>query len=107
MVSSRRRWTDKEIENLKNYSIQKKDELLSNLYRNIIAGIIRFRKTPRFFKEMSLLVGRSSEQCKSKFQKLEEEIYLSALEIPEHHYRVFTWLRSRKSKNPLEIRAKS
>ena len=94
----KRRWTKKELINLKKYIIYKSKILLNNFYRNVIYGYIKFRKPTGFFIEMARTLGLTSPQCKSKFQKFEKEIYTLYLELPEESYIVLKYIRKQKKK---------
>ena len=96
MSSSRKRWSPRELDLLESYIKEKTDCLKNNIYQNILIGKLQYRKNPRFFIKMSQTIGRSPEQCKSKFQKYEEKIYLIHLGVPKKHYEVFLHLRERK-----------
>lgn len=90
----KQQWTQKQIQILKQYVIQQRSHLRSKFYQNIAAGTMRFRKTKGFFIQMGVRVGKSSEKCKSKFQKMESEIYLEHLDIPERHFELYKYLRA-------------
>ena len=61
--------------------------------QNIINGKIRRQTIYGFFSKMSSKLNRTASQCKSKFQRMEREIYLDYLSIPEQDYLVFCWVR--------------
>lgn len=91
-----KKWSDTEIKQIQEYSKNNSDELLSNFYSNIVVGYMRFRKPKKFFVNLGILLQRTSSLCKSKFQKLEKEIYLEALQIQREEYELFCWVRSTK-----------
>ena len=93
---SKLRWSKKEELNLKSFVIKKQEPLVLNIYKNIIAGALLFRREGKLFVEMSAFVGRTPEQCKSKFQKFEYQVYVEFLKIPLKHFEVFQWLREKK-----------
>ena len=95
---SRMRWTSLEEEKLRQFVLSKKQSLLINFYKNILVGELRFRKQAKLFLDMSLVLNRTPEQCKSKLQKFEKVVYCQFLGISEEHYLVFEWLRKKKSK---------
>jgi hypothetical protein len=45
---------------------------------------------------MKEYLNRSTEQCKSKFQKFEKEIYTKYLQIPRKDFQVFLWIQKNK-----------
>ena len=57
---------------------------------------MKFRRPPRFFKEMSIKVGRTDAQWKAKFQKFEKEIYTQYLGLPVEHFLVYLEIRDMK-----------
>ena len=89
-----KKWSKEELNKIKNYSLLNQEDLVYNLYTNIVIGYMRFRKPRRFFVNLGQILKRSSSICKSKFQKLEKEIYTGTLRIPNHHYEVFCWIRN-------------
>ena len=93
------KWTQHEIKKMHDYIITNSDDLTSNLYINIVAGYMRFRKPRRFFINLGNLINRTSILCKSKFQKIEKTIYTDYLKIPQEIYEVFKWIRNKKSHN--------
>ena len=91
------RWKTYEEELLRDFLIGHKDNLVINMYKNILIGELRFRRETKLFHEMSKAVGRTSLQCKSKMQKFERHAYTVFLGIKTSHYDVFEWLRKRRS----------
>ena len=87
-------WTRAQTQTLRQYVAQHRQQLRSKFYQNIAAGKIRFRKAKGFFIQMGARLGKSSEKCKSKFQKMETDIYQGLLGIPEPHYRLYCHLRA-------------
>jgi hypothetical protein len=106
--SKRQRWNEKELNELRKYILLKGDELKLAFYQNIIEGKIIYKKCSKFFIEMSKKIKRSSNQCKSKFQKMEREIYLEILQVPEEYYLLYQCQRklNSKIKNILDSRKK-
>ena len=89
-----KKWTKKEVGLLENYAISQAEHLVFKFYENIISGSMEYRKNKGFFRELSKIIGKSSAQCKSKFQKIEEQIYLDLLHIPEDHYDLYLYIRN-------------
>jgi len=94
----RMRWRAWEEDRLKSFLLSRKKNLIVNLYKNILAGELRYRREDRFFIDMSEMVGRTPEQCKSKMQKFEKNAYTEFLKVPESHYDMFQWLRKKRSR---------
>jgi hypothetical protein len=92
------RWRAWEEDRLRSFLLSRKKNLIVNLYKNILAGELRYRREDRFFIDMSQIVGRTPEQCKSKMQKFEKNAYTEFLKVPESHYDMFQWLRKKRSK---------
>lgn len=91
----KRKWTKAQTQILRQYVTNHKVHLRSKFYQNIAAGRIRYRKAKGFFVNMGVKVGKSFEKCKSKFQKMESEIYLELLDIPKQHLELYNYLRTR------------
>lgn len=89
-------WNKIDTEKLKHFILSEKKDLLSNFYLNIKQKDKKCRKLPGFFQRMSLAVGKSSEQCKSKFQKFEANVYCNFLNVPKPHFELFEKLRVQK-----------
>lgn len=98
MGKIRKSWNKEEIDNLKKFIKIQEKYLISNFYKNIRNGSLEIKKKSSFFREMSKYVLRSPTKCKSKFQKIEETIYIEYLKIPEDHYIYFLYLRQKKPK---------
>lgn len=96
MGRKKTRWTDKENTRLNEFLVDHKEELISTLYKNIYSAVLLHRKRDFFFKEMSKKVKRSPSQCKSKFQKQEEKIYVKDFNVPDKHYDYFSFLRTQR-----------
>ena len=93
-------WNDKDIMSVKNYTLSNREVLLSNMYINIIVGFVKFRKPRTFFKDLGLLLDRPSYLCKSKFQKIERELVVNLLKVPQELYNLYLYIRKSKIKNP-------
>lgn len=87
------RWNSEEVEVLRQFVSTKRKPLLEYFYKNIFLGELKVRKPRKFFVEMSRAVGRTAEQCKSKFQKFEKKVFKDFLKVPVEHFEVFQWLR--------------
>lgn len=92
----RKLWTKVETANLEKYIKSQSGLLKNNFYWNIYFGKMKRRRPARFFIEMGSRIGRTSSQCKSKFQKFEREIYVEYLEIPANHFQVYKAIRNRQ-----------
>ena len=102
------RWNNEQKLKLKNFLLLEQKELLVNFYKNIVVGVLNFRRHTNFFQKMSEFVGRNPNQCKSKMQKYEKEAFTEVLKVPEDHYQFFELLRKlkslkRKSQNVIEM----
>lgn len=93
MKNQKAKWTPKQIECLKNYAQKNKAHIASKFYQNIIKGRMQFRKAKGFFIRLGQQLGKSPAKCKSKFQKIEREIYLEVLKIPASHYKIYSYIR--------------
>lgn len=85
----KREWTDLEVSRLKRFVKESKIDILNQFYRNLVDGYCSQRRKKGFFENMSQFVKRPSTDCKSKFQKMEEKLYLRTLEIPKNHFLAF------------------
>lgn len=105
--SKRKRWNFVELELLKKYIQSKSDELKLAFYQNIIEGQILYKKSPRFYIEMSEPIKRSPPQCKSKFQKMEHFVYTDMLSLDKDHYFLYKCIKQLNSElKIIEIRKK-
>lgn len=86
-------WSRHHIETIRQYILAHADHLKSKFYENIIAGAMKYRKAKGFFKNLGRLLGRSSIKCKSKFQKMEPEIYMNFLKVPKRHFDCYEYIR--------------
>lgn len=91
-------WTEKEVANLKKYIKENSQQLKSQLLMNILMVSMHFSKQKGFYKTLSSIVGRTLPKCKSKFQKMEKDLYLKTLKISELDYEVFQWIRFESQK---------
>lgn len=98
-TKSFKHWTSDELSKMGSFVESESRELFSNMYSNIAVGFMCFRKKRSFFKDMGQILGRPSQLCKSKFQKLEENFYLNLLKVPSSVYELFVELRKYSSKS--------
>lgn len=91
-------WKSEDVRKIKAFVQSQAKVLVPVFYHNILLGEIKIRKPKGFFKQMGEFLGRSGRQCKSKFQKLEERIYVEFLKVPEEDFSVFCWIRKGQSK---------
>lgn len=91
-----KKWDKKQTALIKEYAWEHRDHIRSRFYENIFAGRMQFRKVKGFFVKLAAKLGKSSEKCKSKFQKMEKTIYVETLRIPQSHYDTFQYLRRGK-----------
>ena len=98
-MAPRMYWSSQDVSKLKSFIISQKDILLPIFYQNILNGCIKLRKPSGFFKKMSQYVSRTTDQCKSKFQKFEKEIYTKYLKVPSKDFFVFVWIQKNKDIN--------
>ena len=94
--SKRKRWSSNELNTMKDYVLLNKESLLDNFYKNIINKNKKYPKYSKFYTNLSKRIKRSSSQCKSKFQKMEREIYLDFLGVLESEFDLFVWTRKNK-----------
>lgn len=87
-------WSCQEENNMEKFILQNSSTLIDWFYINILLGNTKWRKTSKFFKNMSDLVKRSPSQCKSKFQKTEDYIYINLLGLPKLDYNIYSQLRT-------------
>ena len=92
------RWCAAEVALLKEFVLSQRRSLLEYFYKNIFVGELKVRKPRKFFVEMAKTVGRTAEQCKSKFQKFEQRVFEDFLSVPKEHFEVFQWLRNMRCK---------
>jgi predicted GIY-YIG superfamily endonuclease len=92
-------WSSKDISKLKSFILSQKNILIPIFYQNILSGSIKTRKPSGFFTKMSTYLGRTTDQCKSKFQKFEKEIYTKYLKVPNKDFFVFLWMQKNKDIN--------
>ena len=97
MVKHRKRqkWTPADVDRLRRYSKSRSAHLTTSMYQNILAGDMKYPRQKGFFQDMAKILRRSVPKCKSKFQKLEEQVYLETLGVPATHYDCFVWTRRR------------
>jgi hypothetical protein len=100
--NKRKRWSETELKIIKEYVISHKEDLITNFYQNIIISVKKYPKYPKFYTNLSKKLKRSSSQCKSKFQKMEKEIYLEYLGVSENEFELFNWIRQRKKQNRIQ-----
>jgi vacuolar-type H+-ATPase subunit F/Vma7 len=93
LKSKKNKWSAKKLLILENYVVLNKKTLVSNLYKNILVGYIRFPKPYGFFKKISKELKISSSKCMSKFYKFEKEFYLNLLGISSKLYCLFFSIR--------------
>lgn len=92
----KKKWSCKDISILEKHVISNAEKLISNFYKNIIVGYIRFPKPYGFFTNLSKLVNKSVTQCKSKINEMEKELYLELLSISFIDYCLFLNIRQQK-----------
>lgn len=92
-------WSKFDVKRLEIFIKSKAKTLIPYFYRNIMEGPTRVRKYSGFYDEMARFLNRTSKQCKSKFQKFEEQIYTKYLGIPRKDFDLFKWVRSNKKKH--------
>ena len=100
------KWTPKQVGTITEYSKSRSEHLTALMYTNILAGKMQFAKQSGFFKALSRKTKKSITKCKSKFQKMEQQLYLGALGVPEAHYRCFVWVRKRTRADLVKARAR-
>lgn len=96
MNKGKKKWTVNEIANLEKYVAKNSNELISNLYKNILVGYIRFAKPYGFFTGLSRILKRSRAQCKAKFYEMEDELYIKILQVPFDDLCLFMNIRQQK-----------
>lgn len=101
--TSRKRWTEVELTKLREFIELKAEILLTNFYKNIKEGRIKYRKPSKFFSEMGDFLKMTPTQCKSKFQKFEKEIFTNYLQLPDRSYFVLEHIRRQKIRSRCEL----
>lgn len=95
-LKGKSRWTENNFQKFRAY-IKKEGEYLKEYFYNCLKDPNDVqRKKIGFFKEMSAFVGKSSQKCKSRFQKCEEEIYCEFLKLPLEHFELYMFFRSNR-----------
>lgn len=89
-------WSKSDVEKLRKFIITKAATLIPYFYQNIIEGAVKVRKYSGFYDEMGKFLGKTPKQCKSKFQKFEEQIYTKYLAIPQKDFDLLVWIRQNK-----------
>lgn len=95
-MCSRKYWSKSEVSKLKEFIKNKAASLIPYFYENIMKGTIKVRKYSGFYEEMAKFLNRTPKQCKSKFQKFEEQIYTKYLSLPQRDYELLKWIRKNK-----------
>jgi hypothetical protein len=95
-MSPRKYWSKSEVLKLKEFIKSKAASLIPYFYENIMKGTIKVRKYSGFYEEMAKFLKRTPKQCKSKFQKFEEQIYTKYLSLPQKDYELLKWIRKNK-----------
>ena len=98
LKKSSKTWTNEEIIKIENYTRMKSSLIISNVYINIILGYVKFRKPKDFFISLADIIGRSSKLCKSKFQKIEDDLFKNVLMFDTDTYKLFYHLKNKKPK---------
>jgi hypothetical protein len=102
------KWNHHELAKLETFIKQNSKSFYQHFYKNILNPIHQVRKEPRIFIRMEEFVGKTTKQCKSKFQKYDRTIYLDHLNIPIDHYQVFLHIQNKKRRNcQLKIKSKN
>lgn len=94
----KKKWTTKDIVILEKYVATNSLQLVSNFYKNILVGYIRFGKPYEFFTKLSQKLGKSKAQCKTKFYKMENELYVEVLTVAPLDFCLFVNIRRQNRK---------
>ena len=92
-----KKWTENELEKLKTYVQEHSELLVFIFYRNLLQKNKLNRKPKKFFQRLGKILRRTSDKCKSKFQKHEKIIFTHYLGIPEEHYSFYLEITSKES----------
>lgn len=93
----RKFWTAQDISKLRKFVKRSARVLIPILYQNIFDPRTKTKKPNGFYGQMGIALGKTSLQCKSKFQKFEKLIYTEYLKVPVKDYMVFEAIRSNGS----------
>lgn len=89
-------WTQNNLDKFRIFIISEKEYLTEYFYDHLSNPLTIKRKKIGFFKKMNSFVGKSSQKCKSKFQKNEEQIYCEYLDLPREHFELFQYYKNRR-----------
>ena len=97
-IKQRIKWNNNDVSTLKKYLLKKKEYLIEHLYNNLKEDKTNLKKKKDFFKEMAEATSKTINQCKTRFQKQERNIYIKYLEVDKNVFAWFEYLRDNKSK---------
>ena len=88
-----KKWTVRESEKFREFVIENKEDLLKPFYSYLMDPYSKAKRPVGFFRDLSKTLKRDSQNCKSKFQRHEKEIFLDFLRVPPHHFKLFRHLK--------------
>ena len=92
------KWKEEELDRMKNFISLNSESFLTHFYQNLLNPVTQTRREPRIFIRMMKYIGKTTKQCKSKFQKYEKTIFKDFLKIPKDHIMVYDKLKTNKRK---------
>lgn len=103
MGKTKANWTSKATARLEKGVASNARALVQNLYKNILAGQLRFPKQRGFFSRIAEKVGKTRAQCKAQFARLEPQLYTEVLGVPPEDFALFASIRRRKERTRKKI----
>lgn len=95
-LNEKKKWTEKSNNKFKRFILLQKKYLSEHFYDNLANPENPKKKINGFYKKMGNFVGKSLENCTSKFQKNQSKIYCDYLNIPLEHYKLFEYYKLRR-----------
>jgi hypothetical protein len=89
--------TSKDRNVVEKYVMQNKDNLISNMYMNILVGYKRFAKPYGFFKKLSEQLRKPAAKSKQMYLQMEQDLFVNVLGVPKEHYDLYVRILKMKS----------
>ena len=90
------KWNSSQLDRFESFIRANSQSFLDHFYRNLLNPVQKIRREPRIFIRMHQFVGKTTKQCKSKFQKCESRIFRDILRVPADHFDAFRRLQRAK-----------
>lgn len=71
------------------YVASHREKVLTHMYKNILAGKMKYVWQRTFFIKMAEKLGKSESQAKLDFYRLETQLYLKVLQVSPEDFEVF------------------